>query len=505
MARVNNLTNDTKIIINFLGPFKKKILNFNTNSINLDRFYQYISEEYKKIKKNKVNIKKIDNIVSKNNIYLNNVDNNFNINKQNKYKSNFIIIVKLLKSKYKKILDEIVNRIENEKNKIKIVKFLENIDNKSDNTIIEFMNCAGIPFSRLLFIYFLENKLSDDFIEIIGDNRDLYTQFTSIDIRNDIELNITNKILYNINIHNTDCELILYSKKKNLKLKKHILYRILFLPILLNSQKVEIKIWLSNIKKKLNLKKKYKYIGPKEINSGCTVFTNSYPNRISLWRKEELGKVIIHELIHSLELENKSLLNLYKYFDINEDIIIRTFETYVEIIAQLINLILIVNDDKKYTLKKIRKKSLKNNKLEFNKFKELLKIEILWSYFQCAKVLNYFEYDKIEDFYKLDGFTDKTDKYNQKSNVFSYIILRSIIYYNLGEFINLIYKYNVENILMDNIPNDIKIKFILDSLSLNDNEYLKIINFFINFIKNNRKNDFVFKSMRLSAIETKIF
>ena len=129
----------------------------------------------------------------------------------------------------------------------------------------------------------------------------------------------------------------------------------------------------------------------------------------------------------------------------------------------------------------------------------------MWSYFQCAKVLNYFEYDKIEDFYKLDGFTDKTDKYNQKSNVFSYIILRSIIYYNLGEFINLIYKYNVENILMDNIPNDIKIKFILDSLSLNDNEYLKIINFFINFIKNNRKNDFVFKSMRLSAIETKIF
>ena len=98
-----------------------------------------------------------------------------------------------------------------------------------------------------------------------------------------------------------------------------------------------------------------------------------------------------------------------------------------------------------------------------------------------------------------------TNTDSKMKNVFSYIILRSIIYYNLGEFINLIYKYNVENILMDNIPNDIKIKFILDSLSLNDNEYLKIINFFINFIKNNRKNDFVFKSMRLSAIETKIF
>ena len=64
--------------------------------------------------------------------------------------------------------------------------------------------------------------------------------------------------------------------------------------------------------------RKDRYIGPKEINSGCTTFSGN--PKVSIWRSEEMDKVILHEIIHSLDLEQRQDLTeieefIYQHFD----------------------------------------------------------------------------------------------------------------------------------------------------------------------------------------------
>lgn len=505
------LTNDSLLIVNFINTFKKKYFYNKIKNNNIKKFFTLYSNIFNDLNKEEFSKKSTIN----NNIYLDNIDSCNHISKKINYRNNFIKILHLLNIKYKDYLNIILNNYTDPILKEDTIVFINNIDKYTENEIVEWMNNKGIILSRYLYIYILERKLPDEILKSIGEDIELYGEFTSIDIKNDIEINLPYKNSYNIKLRDINLDLIIYSENEY-KIQKNLLYRIFFLNYILNKNDIYIKLWLSNIKKNINFNKNEKYIGPKEINSGCTTFTGTLPNKVSLWRKEELGKVIIHELIHSLELESKSILDLYKYFDIKNDIRINTFECYVEIIAQLLNLIISsieISSDKKKSKKKkkIKKKSKKNipKKKSYNLFLEYLNIERIWSYFQCAKVLNYFEYDRFEDFYNENGI-NKTDKYNQKSNIFSYVILRSIIYYNLFEFINLLFKYNKENLLKDNIPDEIKILFFIKSIKKNKNKYYKIINFFINYIdkqsnkQGDKKDKLIYNSMRLSAIETDI-
>ena len=63
----------------------------------------------------------------------------------------------------------------------------------------------------------------------------------------------------------------------------------------------------------------YDIIGINSVNSGFTTF-NTEPY-ISIFREEESDKVLIHELIHYLELDLNShdqmFSDFYKYFNIN--------------------------------------------------------------------------------------------------------------------------------------------------------------------------------------------
>ena len=74
---------------------------------------------------------------------------------------------------------------------------------------------------------------------------------------------------------------------------KKFLYRIFFINYLTNKSQIDLKIWLSSRRKLLPIKENFnstRYLGAKEINSGCTTFTGSIPNKVSLWRQEEVKK-----------------------------------------------------------------------------------------------------------------------------------------------------------------------------------------------------------------------
>lgn len=170
----------------------------------------------------------------------------------------------------------------------------------------------------------------------------------------------------------------------------------------------QIEIYLSNEKKKINFK--YNFLGPDNINSGLTL-PGHY---IILFRKEEFIKVLIHEIIHYLDLDmkkdQKELLFLYKDINLKADII-NPNEAYTEILA----LIFLNIWEKNYK---------KNTDKNFIKYK--LNIELYWSFIQITKILKFFKYSSYDDL-----FTKKS-LFHQKTNVLSYFFLKTIFLLNIN-------------------------------------------------------------------------
>ena len=124
-------------------------------------------------------------------------------------------------------------------------------------------------------------------------------------------------------------------------------------------------------------------------------------------------------------------------------------------------------------------------------------LELTFSVFQCAKVLNFYGYKKFEDFNQKNEI--KSNRFIQKSNVFSYYVGRSLLFYNFDKFIELCLKYN-DNIVGYNIPANEILNLINDTLINTD--YKKKVNNFIKILST-RNLGLVGNTLRFSAIEQK--
>ena len=218
--------------------------------------------------------------------------------------------------------------------------------------------------------------------------------------------------------------------------------------------------------------------------------------------------------MNTLDLENF----IYQYFDIRRDLNKLTiFESYVEIMANLLNVLLLVentfqsvqNKSQRKTKKRVKGvssvKKIKKEKIAM--FRDIIWMEKCWSIFQAAKILNYYRYTTWEEFYHSRGILEqeKTDKYQQKSNVFSYIILRSMTFFRLNKFLALCRKYNPDTLLSYQIPNSEMIKFWKDTLD--QSKYATQINRLLKLMRHiqEKKNTkaLVFQSMRMTCVEGK--
>ncbi len=101
--------------------------------------------------------------------------------------------------------------------------------------------------------------------------------------------------------------------------------------------KIKFKILLTDQLKKLP--RKCKLFGPEEVNSGSTDYQT-----ITLWRKEEHFKVILHESVHFYNLDGtfdlshqNDNINLEKHFQIAPNTKTRIYEAYTETLAIFLN------------------------------------------------------------------------------------------------------------------------------------------------------------------------
>ena len=187
-----------------------------------------------------------------------------------------------------------------------------------------------------------------------------------------------------------------------------------------NNKKLDLYLFLSDIIKEIPHKcnKKECSLKRENINSG----TSYHDNWIHIYRKEELLKVLIHELIHYLEID----INSYAYIidsycshilmhEKSKPILVN--EAYTEFLAIYLHTLYISKYISHYS---------KNSLEEI--FFELLLNEERFTLYQINKI---FKISGIEDI----SYFRKSNDFIQHTNVISYFILKYIFLINAKYFI----------------------------------------------------------------------
>jgi len=255
------------------------------------------------------------------------------------------------------------------------------------------------------------NSQINKFINTNFYSKNIISQFISSKIIRSIINNLFVKTTYTLN---KDRIIIIYSKNDlDEKFINKIDSILNFFDYLTNKKNYfKIEIYLSDEKKNININNNF--LGPDNINSGMTL-PGYY---IILFRKEEVIKVLFHEIIHYLDLDIRNnqndLLFVYKDINLKADII-NPNEAYTELLA----LIFLNIWDYHY----------KNVKIK-NFYKYKLNIELYWSFIQITKILKFFKYKSFDDLFT------KNSLFYQKTNVLSYFFLKTVFLLNINKIFN---------------------------------------------------------------------
>jgi len=266
----------------------------------------------------------------------------------------------------------------------------------------------------------------------------LNSDFMSEEIKMELSDNLKYLYKYELNLvfkgKEYTANIQIYSKN-NLKPSilnsdyKQIFYRSLLLSVLNEMPRpLNIIIYLSDSKKECHLPKNGT-LGSECVNSGSTSFYHMEEDKINnytiIFRKEELKKLILHELIHNLDYDfkNKLDLNLSQFLNIAPSVPLKVYEAYTEFTALIIHCILLSYE-----------KEYKNN---IRYAKKLIYLNIQFNLFQCAKILHHFSYNSVHDFFRPYGNSDSNGSngsskdskglFSQTTAVLSYFIIKTAL------------------------------------------------------------------------------
>ena len=316
---------------------------------------------------------------------------------------------------------------------------------------------------NILFENLLIEKLEEKPNIFLTDN-----DFLSENIKSYILSNL--KYGHKISFENNS---IFYFTKNDIINKKVILHMITIIILLKNlfnrKDKYQNIIYFeTNKKKKFPKGKKGIILGPNEINTGVTTIDLNKNGNIILYRKEEILKVLIHELVHSNLIDEKLIFSsknnyITKFICVNYNIVLN--EAFTESIATIMNIFYI------HIILKLPK----------NKLNIMFNNETKYSSFISNKLLNYYNIDNIKDIIKQNNNCKYI--FLQNTNVFSYYILKNIILKKHISFSHILEKnsefYKIKNpLFIDNLNQLLIDNFHIDFNINNNNNHNndKVIN-----------------------------
>lgn len=349
------------------------------------------------------------------------------------WNKNILFIIMFIKDtiKYLSILNEYKN--------IKIQKLYKNIFFK------QLFNELNIIYKDIIKNFSNKNIIIKN---ILIDKNININEFITENIKN----KINKTIKYGYLIHYENIILKYYRSKKinNNILPKLIIHILIITKSLLILFKQNFKNNIQRINYyELNHKKVFpknnNILSPYEINSGLTYINVSEYGEITLFRKEEILKVLIHELIHS-NLIDKNIIfsnlstSYNNMFCVNYNILLN--EAFTETIANILNIIFI---------------NIMHQDSNIDMLNDMFKNEVKYSIYIYSKIMDYYKINNIKDIIKnKDGKCIKI--FPQKTNVFSYYFLKSILllkHISFGNILNnLNSKFELKN---DDIMNIIEL------------------------------------------------
>lgn len=162
------------------------------------------------------------------------------------------------------------------------------------------------------------------------------------------------------------------------------------------------------------------YFDKEEVNGGAC-WSSPVDCDITVWRKEEIVKVTIHELIHGLSYDYKQDTNdIIKHYQAKYGITspkMNTFEAYTEIFAELIHCYLLT----RFT------HGLFPSVQQCDLFSFMVSIEHQFSQMQASKVLELLKHNK---------------DVNKETNVTAYYLIKTELYNDLSNFLEFCFEYN---------------------------------------------------------------
>lgn len=224
-----------------------------------------------------------------------------------------------------------------------------------------------------------------------------------------------------IKYNGLDIHFEFYDVGKNLRMAKYFLGYVCFLINLLNT--------FNHLNKTLKLTLIY-YNGKKvipedgifkscNVNSGLTYcYSNDYAE-ITVYREEEMVKVLTHEMIHFYDIDSKYIhggINedkLDKFFCLKDGLHVNVNEAFTESLACLINIVM-------YTILQN-----KTNNLFAKTLKENYEKEIQYSRGQAYKVLKTSKFD-----------VNCTKLNSEQTHAISYYVIKAIIINNSEDFLD---------------------------------------------------------------------
>jgi len=202
-----------------------------------------------------------------------------------------------------------------------------------------------------------------------------------------------------------------------------------------------------------------------EVNGGACSLLGDKCN-ITVWRKEEILKVSIHELIHGLSYDYKNdTAEIIQHYQRKYSITskkMNTFEAYTEIWAELLH---------SYLITRLYNKS-------YDLFAANVGIEMEFSRIQATKVL---------------ALLDKNKDMNKETNVCSYYLIKMELYDDIQRFIGYCIKYNQDIIQLVDVS-----KYL---------EYLKELNKIIKktLLFRMVKHSYLKETTRMTCLEIDLF
>lgn len=186
------------------------------------------------------------------------------------------------------------------------------------------------------------------------------------------------------------------------------------------------------------------HVPPIDTIHANTAFTTacSAKNTIFIYRKEEWFKVLIHESFHCLGLDFSELGSnqpdqvIRSVFPaLSPSVDIRLYESYCEMWAEIINVLFLCGPatirckSAKYTpLSKRKTQKGVSRAVGFNCVVRLLKYERIYSVFQANKLLRHYGLEYADMF-------EPTHSYREKTQAFSYYVVKSILMWNIDAFL----------------------------------------------------------------------